>query len=465
MGKRLFGTAGIRGVTNVEITPEMALKIATVYGDWMAERLNKRPSMGVGHDTRYGAELLARVAAGGLASAGCSVRFYGCVSTGVYSMNLARSGLDGGILITGSHMPPERIGIIAMLGDGAYAPVDITDQVEERYRTFDRRTRRVAAEEIGPIEEAFHPYELYVSEVVQQVDARAIKQKGFRVLIDPANGTASYVAKELFEWFGCDVRLIHFNPSPVPDRPSEPRAATVGAAIRATIENACDFGLCLDVDADRALFITKDGRPVSEDTVGAIFAKEELRPGDLCVLPLNSSGLIELVCDEIGARLEYCEIGQPATIKAVKEQGAVYSYEESGKYYFARRQMWCDGLYSGVKMLEIMQRRGKSLAELAEQFPRFHQVKHTVEVEDAHKEAVEREAARLLQDRLTEGRVRDLAKDGFKRSFRDHSWLLIRKSGTEPILRVYSDAPSRERAEELVREGTKILEEAIRAVR
>jgi phosphomannomutase/phosphoglucomutase len=462
MSARMFGTAGIRGVTNVEITPELALKIATVYGDWMAETLGRRPQAGVGHDTRWGSDLLARSAAAGLASAGCHVQFYGCVSTGVYCMNVARTKLDGGILVTGSHMPPDRNGIIAMLGDGAYAPAEITDLLEERYRAWDRRARRVPAGELGRVEEAFHPYELYVSEVIKQVDARPIKPRAFRVCVDPANGTGSYVAKELFQWYGCDVHMLHYDPKPVPDRPSEPRAGTVEAAIRATVENRCDLGICLDVDADRSLFVTAEGRPLSEDTVGAIFAKATLRKGDVCVVPLNSSGLIELVCESIGARLEYCEIGQPATVKAVKAAGAAYSYEESGKYYFPREQTWCDGLYSGVKMLDILRRAGRTLSELAAEFPPFHQVKHTVHVDDARKDGIAREAARALETRLTEGRVRDLAIDGFKRSFRDHSWLLIRKSGTEPILRVYSDAPTKERAEELVREGTRIVEETMR---
>ncbi len=460
----MFGTAGIRGVTNSEITPELALRMATVYGDWMSETLGRGPVVGIGHDTRYGAAMLARVSAAGLAAAGCSVQEYGCVPTGVFCMNVARSRLDGGILITGSHMPPDRIGFIAMLGDGAYAPPDITDRLEERYRDFDRRSRSVPPERIGVVEEGLHPFELYITEVVRLVDARAIKPRGFRILIDPANGAGCYVAKELFEWFGCDVHLIHYDPRPEPERPSEPRAGTVEAALRATVDHGRDLGLCLDVDADRALFITHAGVAVSEDTMGALFAKETLRRGDLCVVPLNSSGLIEQVCEQVGARLEYCEIGQPATIRAVKSLGAAYSYEESGKYYFAREQLWCDGLYSGVKLLEIMHRRGKTLAELVAQFPPFQQVKRTIEVEDRAKDEVAAEAARLLENALTDGRTRDRTFDGFKRSYQDHSWLLIRKSGTEPIIRVYSDAPSRERAEALVQEGTKIVEEAIRKV-
>lgn len=461
MAKRMFGTAGIRGVTNVEITPVMTLKLATVYGDWLVEQGKETPSVGIGYDTRYGAEVLARTAAAGFASAGCNVTFYGCVPTGVYALNLDRNGQDGGILITGSHMPPDRIGVIACLGDGACAPLDITDQLEERYHAFAKRTRQVPAHRIGRIDEEFHAYEQYVAEVVKLIDPLPIKEKKYRVLIDPANGAGSYIAKELFQWYGCDVEMIHFDPSPLPDRPSEPRANTIGKAIETVRELKCDMGLCLDVDADRSVFIAADGTPISEDTVGCIFAKEELGKGDLCVVPINSSGMIEAVCGEIGARLEYCRVGQPLTIQAVKEKGALFSYEESGKYYFARHQAWADGLFSGLKMLSVMAKQGKTLEELVRPLPVFHQVKHTVEVEDRKKEAAIEAAVRLMENRLTEGKLRDTTLDGFKRSFEDHSWLLLRKSGTEPLIRVYSDAPSRERAEALVREGTSVLKEAL----
>ena len=461
MAKRMFGTAGIRGVTNVEITPEMTLKIATAYGDWLVDQGKETPSVGIGYDTRYGAEVLARAAASGFASAGCNVIFYGCVPTGVYALGLDRDKTDGGILITGSHMPPDRIGIIACLGDGACAPIDITDQIEERYNAFPERTRVVPADKIGRIDEDFHAYERYVSEIIKMVDPRPIKEKKYRVLIDPANGAGSYIAKELFQWYGCDVEMIHFNPSPLPERPSEPRANTIRKAIEMVQKEKCDMGLCLDVDADRSVFIDAEGNPISEDTVGCLFAKEELKKGDLCVVPINSSGLIEAVCEEIGASLEYCQVGQPLTIKAVKEKGALFSYEESGKYYFARTQPWADGLYSGIKMLAMMQKHGKTLAELVAPLPVFHQVKHTVEVDDQKKEAAIEAAVKRMEDRITEGKLRDTTIDGFKRSFDDHSWLLLRKSGTEPLVRVYSDAPSLERAEALVREGSAVLKDAL----
>lgn len=451
MKRRRFGTAGLRGVTNTEVTPELAFRIAALHAHAVGG------DVAVGHDTRWGAEMLARAASAGISAAGAKATGYGCLPTGAFATNIVRNGHSGGILITGSHMPPERIGVIVLLADGAYAPFDVTDPIEEALERWDWAPLAVPADRIGDIVESFHPFETYVADVLQQVDVPLIKSKRFRVLADPANGTGSLVAKELFEWLGCEVELIHYDPSPTPARPSEPRAATLTAAIAKVKELGVDLGFGFDVDADRVVFIDETGVPLSEDTVGGLFAREELRRGDLCVVPVNSSGLIEVVCREAGARLEYCRIGQPLTVKALKELGGVYSYEESGKYYFARRQMWCDGLLSAAKFLGLMARSGKPASALAAEMPRFFQAKDGVEVEHAKKEPLLRRVEAEWRNELHEGRVRDVTIDGLKRVYEDGAWLLVRPSGTEDLMRVYSDAPSRERAEGLVRAGMRLV--------
>jgi phosphomannomutase/phosphoglucomutase len=459
MAQRLFGTAGIRGVTNVGITAELALRVARAYGDYIVKNVHKHGSVAVGHDTRWGAEMLARAAASGFASAGMDVQFYGCVPTGVFSLNVARTQQDGGLLVTGSHMPPDRIGLILVEGDGAIAPFSVTDKVEQILESDDYR--EVPPQQIGRLEEAFHPYEQYVSECMQALDAPLCRQKHYKVLADPANGTASYIAMEFFQWLGCKTELINYDPAPVPGRPSEPRASTVTEAIEVVRREKCDFGACFDVDADRVLFIDADGIPVSEDTVGAVFAKSLLKPGDTCVVPINSSGLIEQVCRDAGARLEYCAVGQPPTLEAIKKLGAAYSYEESGKYYFPRTFLWPDGVYSAGRMLELMAKSGRTLAELAAEFPKYHQVKRNVSVEAELQEQTMRRAAQRLEKALVDGRTRDVTVDGFKRVYSDHSWLLFRKSGTEPLIRVYSDAPTLERAEELAQKGEELLQQCL----
>jgi phosphomannomutase/phosphoglucomutase len=459
MGQRLFGTAGIRGVTNTGITAELALRVARAYGDWIQRHARSSGSVAVGHDTRWGAEMLARAAASGFASAGLHVQFYGCVSTGVLSLNVARTKQDGALLVTGSHLPPDRIGLLLLQGDGSIAPFSVTDKVEETLANDEYR--EVPPKEIGRLEEAFHPYELYISECMQALDARLLRTKNYKVLADPANGTASYIAMEFFQWLGCQVELINYDPNPVPGRPSEPRAGVVGEAIDVVRREKCDMGACFDVDADRSLFIDADGIPVSEDTAGAIFAKSELKPGDVCVVPINSSGLIEQVCRDVGARLEYCAVGQPPTMEAIKALSAVYSYEESGKYYFPRRFLWSDGLYTAGRLLELMAKTGRSVAELAGEFPKFHQVKKNVAVAEDRKDQAMTRATQRLEKALTEGRARDVTVDGFKRVYDDHSWLLFRKSGTEALIRVYSDAPSKERAEELAARGEALLQQCL----
>lgn len=235
----------------------------------------------------------------------------------------------------------------------------------------------------------------------------------------------------------------------------------MGEAIRKVRKTRSDLGACFDVDADRALFIDRDGNPLSEDTAGAVFARSLLSPGDVCVVPVNSSGLIERVCREIGARLEYCEVGQPPTIQAIRDLDAAFSYKESGKYWFARQFLWSDGLYSTARLLEIMARTGRTAAELAAEFPRFYQSKRNVPI-DSGKELDPMPAVEsLLKTALTEGRLRDVTVDGFKRVYGDDSWLLFRKSGTEPLVRIYSDAPSRERAESLAAAGEALLRECL----
>jgi phosphomannomutase/phosphoglucomutase len=266
---------------------------------------------------------------------------------------------------------------------------------------------------------------------------------------------------EFFQWLGCKTELINYDPAPVPGRPSEPRAGTVTEAIDVVRRENCDFGACFDVDADRVLFIDADGIPVSEDTVGAVFARSVLQPGDICVVPINSSGLIEQVCREVGARLEYCGVGQPEEVQAIKDHGAAFCYEESGKYYFPRHFLWSDGPYSAGRLLEIMAREGKTLAQLAAEFPHFHQIKKNVDVPEDRKLAAMGSVHERLRTRLVEGRVRDVTLDGFKHIFDDHAWLLFRKSGTEPLIRVYSDAPTLERAESLAAAGEALLRECL----
>jgi phosphomannomutase/phosphoglucomutase len=460
--ERLFGTAGIRGITNREISPEFTMKIAASYGIYLREVAGiKRPLLGVGFDTRIGADLLANCAASALRSIGLDVLDFGCIPTGTFSTNIVMRRVDGGILITGSHMPPERIGIIAVLGDGAFAPVDVTDKIEQIYRSFKHNKYAQHPQRLGKLYKVKDTFELYLREIKKRIDQDAIRSRRFKVLLDPANGTTGALMKGLFNSLGCRVKVINENPSPFPARNVEPRKENVRQAISSMLSDPFDLGICLDTDGDRVLFIDENAQAISEDTIGAIFALHLLKKGDICVTPINSSGLIELVCKRIGARLVYSKVGLPETMKCIKKLRASFGYEESGKYYFARDFLWSDGIYTSLKLMEILLKTGKRLSELKRELPSFYQVKLLVKTRGRDLDKIMNSVKKVWQRELLEQRSKDIKIDGLKRIYKDNSWLLIRASRTEPLIRIYSDAPSRQRATELVKKGEALLKKVL----
>jgi phosphomannomutase/phosphoglucomutase len=275
------------------------------------------------------------------------------------------------------------------------------------------------------------------------------------------------VLPELLSRLGCNAIGYLDTPSPEPAREAEPRARNLGPTAQQVTAHKCDLGIATDIDADRVLFIDEQGNILSEDVVGAIFAEDIFQGSDNknMVSPINSSALNELICQELGVNITYCKPGQPDTVDKIKKVNAIYSYEESGKYYFCEHVLWCDGLLTAAKLLELMARTDLKLSQLAARFPPFYQVKHIVPCRDEDKPDVMAEVRKLWQDTLLEGRLRDITISGLKRIFDDHSWLLIRPSGTEPIIRVYSDAQTPERAHQLVTAGEELLARAMQMVR
>jgi phosphomannomutase/phosphoglucomutase len=456
--RKLFGTAGVRGITNIDITPELVLKLASAYAMYLKKiQGSKRLKLAVGHDTRYGAQMLAQAAAAGIQSAGADVVLYRNITTGGISVNMLHANLNGGVLITGSHMGPDRIAFIALLADGAYAPVEVTDQIENLYANLPGRIELAKANQVGQMVQDLTHHKVYIKEILSRIDVKGIASKGFKILVDPANGAAGPVIKRFFRALGCWLKVINGTARPIPARLAEPRAQTVGKATKAVTRYNCDLGICLDTDADRVLFIDEQGIPISEDTVGALFVDKLLNKDDVCVTPINSSGLIEQVCRQKGVKLEYCRIGQPPTVQAIKRFGARFAYEESGKYYFCTHYRFADGIFAGGKLLQILASTGLKLSQLVQRLPKFYQIKSVIDVTEDQKEELMEKIEGLWQTNLLEERERDLTLDGLKRIYKDCSWLLIRKSGTEPLIRVYSDAPSLDRARELVTRGRELV--------
>jgi len=494
-----FGTAGIRGLTNIEITPQLVLKMSEIYGAYISPPpVVKKMKVAVGCDTRFGSEMLRQIAIAGLNSAGVNTIDCGLITTGGLASYIVSKQLDGGVLITGSHTPYDMTGYIIFKSDGSYLDNEMARELEKRYQCYEKFRSQVKPENIGGNQPAPDAPETYKSFLLGKIDQALIKSNSFSILVDPANGPASLILPAMLKELGCRVTIANGELAPIPNRPSEPRATNLGETAAKVKESKSDIGIATDVDADRVLFIDANGKVLSEDTIGAIFARANISAGRTCVTPINSSGLIEDVVAECSGKLEYCRIGQPETIKSIKEHNADFSYEESGKYYFCKQALWPDALLSSLKLLEILAKKNTTLEKLASEFPPFFQVKHKITLKElgldrqfgfsrilppidgsiplkrdgqsictgsapdiaSNLNKVYQKIQELWAGEITENSKSDITIDGLKRTYNDKSWLLIRKSGTEPLIRVYADAPTPERAQELVEKGERLVRKA-----
>lgn len=448
-----FGTAGIRGLTNTEIGPEVALALGRALPAVLGVG-----EVVIGRDTRHGGVMLCAALAAGLASRGVRVVDVGMLPTPAISTAVVARGAVGGVTVTGSHTAWERTGLIPVDAAGATLGGERARAVEAAMRS---PPAPVAPEAIPRPVTAPEAREAYVDGLLRQVSTEGLRARGYRVAVDPANGAASRLSGDVLEAAGCEVVRVHDEPAPKPERASEPRGGGLAVLAERVRVTGCDLGVGFDPDADRAVFLDADGVAISEDVIGALLARATLEAGDTCVTPVNASGIMGTICEQQGARHVLCRIGQAAIAEAMAAEGASYAYEESGKYFFGDVGPWCDGIGTTLRVLGTMLSAQSSLRTLADALPACVQRKQNVRLPTRHVAAVmERVRARFdgfeapdLLDRRT--------LDGLQLVFADRAWLLLRPSGTEPLLRVYADAPTEERADALVARGRAWVDEAL----
>jgi len=453
---QLFGTSGVRGATNSEISPQLVLELSQSFGTL----LGAGTRVATGRDTRFGAQMLESAAAAGLNSAGVRVESCAVVPMAALASYIVNERLGGGVLITGSHMPPDRIGLILLNSEGAYAPCSVTDEVERMHA--ERKWARVHFDKVGGSTAASKPLERYIGRVGKMVNRRAISLNRFRVLVDTGNGTAGAVLPRLLRDLCCEVVCLNTEPKPNPDRECEPRVGTLKATALRARELKVELSAATDLDADRVIFFDERAEGIPEDVAGAIFARHVLskRKGPV-VVPINSSTLIERVCKEAGVPLHYCRVGQPATMEAIRKLGAVFAYEESGKYYFVKDEFWCDGILATMKLLEVMALWKMKASELAGEFPRIYQFKHKLPCPDKEKPEVYPAVKELLASHEFEEVDRLVDLDGLKTIYKSGRWLLVRVSGTEPLVRIFAEAEKEDVARELADYGAGLVKSAL----
>ena len=453
---RLFGTFGVRGIANEKITPEFALKMGMAFGTMLKREGREKPLVVVGRDTRVSGEMLKDALISGLLSVGCDVIDVGIAPTPAIQWATAHFNADGGAVITASHNPPEYNGIKLLEPNGMGLKKEREAVVEEVF--FNEDFDRAKWDEIGEVreEDIIKPY---IEAIKARVDVEAIKKRRPFIVVDTSNGAGSLTLPYLLRELGCKVVSVNAHPDGhFPARNPEPNEENLRGFMKIVKALGADFGVAQDGDADRAVFIDENGRFIQGDKTFALVADAVLREkgGGLLVTTIATSNLLDDIAKRNNAKVMRTKVGDLIVARALLEHNGTIGGEENGGVIFPDFVLGRDGAMTTAKIVEIFAKSGKKFSELIDELPKYYQFKTKRKVEGDRKAIVEK-VAELARAR---GYTIDTT-DGTKIIFPD-GWVLVRASGTEPIIRVFSEAKSEEKAREYLELGLKLLEEALR---
>jgi len=439
----LFGSSGIRGVVNAEFGPDDALAVAQAVGTELdADRI------AVARDTRVTGRMLVDAAASGFASVGVSVHRLGVLPTPGLQAYCEREGVPG-LMVTASHNPPEYNGVKLVAADGVELPRERLEAVERRL--FEDAAEPVAWDETGDTREIADARERYVRDLLAATDREAVAAADLTVAIDPGHGAGTPTSPDFFRRLGCAVRTINAQPDGhFPGRDPEPVAAQLGDLERFVRTTDADLGVAHDGDADRAIFVDERGELLAGDATFAALAAAELAAGDTVVSAVNASQRLVDAAESAGAELSLTPIGSTFIVTRIREleragETVPVAGEGNGGVIFPRYRIARDGAYTAARFLELLADADAPASEVTAAYDGYENVRRDLSYDDD----AERETMLDAVERVAADADADLTTiDGYRLDYGD-AWVLARPSGTEPVVRVYAEAPSADRAREL----------------
>jgi phosphomannomutase/phosphoglucomutase len=450
---RLFGTNGIREVVGSRLTPPMVTRISQA----ISRQVPLGATVAVGRDGRTSSEAFAGVVAGTLATEGRRVVDLGLLATPAFQYNIPRVKAAMGVIVTASHNPAEFNGIKLIAADGLEVPRSVEEAVEQDVAGAEKPS--APFDRIGEIVRDAQGPSRYVDGILSVVDREAIRARGFTVALDCGNGASAASSPALLRALGCRVTALNANVDGLfPSHPSEPTEANLAAIARAVPALGADLGIVHDGDADRAVFIDGSGQFIPGERVLALMAREMVRrhPHGVVVTPVSSSRVVEEQVHQNGGELVYTRIGSPTVTRTMVERTAIFGGEENGGLIFPQHQYARDGAMTAAAVLELLATSRTSLADAFRDIPVYAMRKEKIPCPQALVGTV----LEGLRVSLSAGADQVVTIDGVK-VYRGKSWILVRPSGTEPLLRVFAEADTPSAADALIKEAMETAQKLI----
>lgn len=421
---RLFGTDGVRGVANEELTPMLAMQLGQAGACVLTREHEHKPTIMVGCDTRISGDMLANALMAGACSVGANCVYVGVIPTPAVAYLTKKYKVDAGVVISASHNPVEFNGIKFFDGNGFKLPDELEDEIEAMIKNGMQGVKFPIGSGVGKIKYRTDAREEYINHAMRAVN---VDLTGLKMVVDCAEGASFYTSVETFRELGGEVVAIHNNPDGTNINANCGSTHMEELQARVVYEKA-DLGLAFDGDADRLIAVDENGKIVDGDQIMAIVgnhmkAQGKLKKNTIVATIMSNLGFF-LMGEKNGIKIEQTKVGDRYVLERMREIGASLGGEQSGHIIFLDENTTGDGLLSALHLLQVLVETGKSLSELSKIMEVLPQALVNASVPNHKKESFMEypeiaEAIRKLNERFDgEGRV------------------LIRPSGTEPMVRV-----------------------------
>ena len=446
---RLFGTDGARGIANTELTCELAMNIGRAAAMVLTSDAVAHPTFVIGKDTRLSGDMLEGALIAGLCSVGANVKILGVVPTPAVAYLVSKYKADAGIMISASHNPYEFNGIKLFNEEGFKLPDELEEQIESIVLDNTIPYNLVSRDELGRVEYVTDAADEYIDHVVSTVD---YDLSGMRIALDCSNGSSSTTAKKLFEKLGAECHMLFDHPDGI--NINENCGSThTETLMRFVRDNNLDAGLAFDGDADRCLAVDDKGELVDGDFIIAIIAADFKSRGmlkrDTVVGTVMTNMGFQKFCEVNGMNFVSTKVGDRYVLEAMRQDGYNIGGEQSGHVICLDYSTTGDGQLTGAQLLSLINRRQARLSSIATLMERYPQILINVKVSNENKNKFYtdkdvKEEIKRVED-ILEGRGR----------------ILVRLSGTEPIIRVMLEGEDYAEISRLANETAAVIKERL----
>ena len=434
---KFFGTNGIRGVFSEDFTLEFVHDMTLAIGTYF----EKGPIL-IGYDGRDSSPIICKVISSALNSIGIDCNVAGIIPTPCLEFAVKTLGYRGGIMITASHNPSQYNGIKPAANDGVEISREDELIIEDIYL---QKTWKKNPENLGITGKEERAIDVYLKGIISQIDFKLVESKHLKVVLDLGNGAQAVSAPNFSEMLQCETFLVNQKiDGTFPGRGSEPTPQNLSDLSESVIKNNADVGIAFDGDGDRSIFCDNKGNILTGDKSALVLIRHILKknPNSLVVTCLNSGSSSEVLANEFNSKVIRTKVGSVEVSRKMVSTDALIGFEENGGFMYGLHNQVRDGCMTLALMLEFLATTNNSLSDEISKLPPSFTTKDKVQCSSNDVDKV----ILSLKEEFPESDI----SDGIKISIDPKNWVMIRPSGTEPIIRIYAESESQEKLEALM---------------